>query len=470
MKSVSRSNVQQCDWCSQILKKVHRRYKGEIYCINCYKTWFIVKKCMTCGLNARLHKKEKHSICEKCKRKQPCIRCGKSALKYGSTTKYGRVCKSCYQNYFKEKKICDVCYQLNRSVFRDKENHNRVTCLSCYRKKSYKTCPECRKYRKLITTEGGERCKKCALYEKVNCKRCKKIMSASFGTYCWDCYWLNKTEYDMRISCYIFDSHVIKRQYCDFIKWLSLKYKSNIASMRVNKYINFFIACDRVWSIIPDYQYLLEYFKPLGLRKNLVVMKWLYSALDYEVDEDAKLELSELTRIDSLLNKFKDEIPVCINKYYIYLFDKLKREKIKIKTIRMALQPAIDIMLKFDLKNNEIINQEQVNIFLIEKYGQRNTLSGFLSFINNEYKLNLKCIKKGDSFFKLKRRIYLEKELFKLSKGTELLHKDKIRWVRLSMEYFHNIIIRNKKYNYIYENNFLIIEVYFNKYAIPYPF
>lgn len=37
--------------------------------------------------------------------------------------------------------------------------------------------PECRKYRKLMTTSMGELCKKCALDNKINCIRCNVLMS-----------------------------------------------------------------------------------------------------------------------------------------------------------------------------------------------------------------------------------------------------------------------------------------------------
>lgn len=470
MKSKKSDNYQKCDWCGKSPIRIHRRYHAEGYCINCYKTWFILKACSLCSENSRLHKKEKTPICEQCKRKQPCIRCSKSALKDGANTTYGRVCKSCYQNYFKEIKQCDICYQFSRKFIKDKKEHNKIICIVCYRHAAYKTCPECRKYRKLMTTEMGELCKKCALDNKINCMRCNTLMSSSYGKYCWNCYWLNKAEQDVRLSSYLFNSKKVKEEYLDFNSWLALNFENNIASMRANKYLDFFIKCDDLWGRIPEYEKLINIFKPYGLRKNLVVIKWLCASGKLHINEMVKLEVSELSRIDNLLNKFDNHIPICLNKYYLYLQEKLKDKKIVLRTVRLALQPAVEIMLKNNLKNDEIINQKQINNFLAIKKGQKNTISGFITFINESYSLELKCLIKGNRKSNLKRKRYLEKELFELNKFSELSTKNKVRWILLATEYFHNITLKNKKYYYEFEGDFLVINYNFESYTIPFPF
>lgn len=470
MKSANLHNSKQCDWCGKMPTKIHRRYHDESYCINCYKTWFISKACILCGEKSRLHKKEQNSICEKCRRKQPCIRCNKSALKDGANTSYGRVCKSCYQNYFKEQRKCSICLKYNRNFIKDKQDPNKIICIVCYRHSVYKTCPECRKYRKLIATEMGERCKKCVSGARVNCMRCNQDMSSSLGKYCWNCYWLNKVEHDMQISSYLFNFKKVKEQYYDFINWMIFNYKSNIAGMRVNKYLDFFIKCDELWGDIPDYEHLVKYFKPFGLRKNLVVIKWLCNSKKIYLNEVVKLEVSELNRIDNLINKFDKELPNCLNKYYVHLLDKLNNKKIILRTVRLALQPAIEIMLKFNLKNDEIINQKQISDFLAEKKGQKNTISGFVKFINKLYDLELKCLIKDNRLSKFKRKKYLEKELYELNKLSDITPKNKVRWVLLATEYFHNIILKNKKYSYVIEENFLIVNYTFKNYIIPFPF
>ncbi len=60
MKSKKSHNYQKCDWCGKSPTKIHRRYHGEGYCVNCYKTWFILKTCSLCSEKSRLHKKEQN--------------------------------------------------------------------------------------------------------------------------------------------------------------------------------------------------------------------------------------------------------------------------------------------------------------------------------------------------------------------------------------------------------------------------
>ena len=188
------------------------------------------------------------------------------------------------------------------------------------------------------------------------------------------------------------------------------------------------------------------------------------------INEVVKQEVSELSRIDNLLDKFDQDIPICLNKYYLYLLEKLKDKKIILRTVRLALQPAVEIMLKNNLKNNEIINQKQINNFLAIKKGQKNSISGFISFINESYSLELKCLIKDNRSSNLKRKKYLEKELFELNKILDLSSKNKVRWILLATEYFHNITLKNKKYNYEVEGEFLVINYNFDTYAIPFPF
>jgi hypothetical protein len=188
------------------------------------------------------------------------------------------------------------------------------------------------------------------------------------------------------------------------------------------------------------------------------------------INDVVKQEISELCRIDNLLDKFDSDIPICLNKYHLYLLEKLKAKKIILRTVRLALQPAVEILIKNNLKNEEIINQKQINNYLAIKKGQKNTLSGFISFINESYGLELKCLINDNRSTKLKRKKYLEKELFELNKLSELSAKNKVRWILLATEYFHNITLKNKKYCYEVEGDFLVINFNFESYFIPFPF
>lgn len=125
MNDTSKKSNQHCDWCGKHPTKIHRRYKDEGYCINCYKTWFIKKPCIKCGEINRLHKKEENACCINCIRKQPCIRCGSKAYNNGANSLYGRVCASCYSYYFAKKKKCFECEELKQNVSRYSELHHR---------------------------------------------------------------------------------------------------------------------------------------------------------------------------------------------------------------------------------------------------------------------------------------------------------------------------------------------------------
>ena len=61
------------------------------------------------------------------------------------------------------------------------------------------------------------------------------------------------------------------------------------------------------------------------------------------VDEALKDDLAELERIQALFNKLKESVP-CIASYYQKLQRRCDEGKTSLKSVRLALQPAIDLI------------------------------------------------------------------------------------------------------------------------------
>lgn len=443
------SHQSRCECCGKRNTIIQRRYNGEAYCPNCYRTWFVHKPCYKCGKTHKAHKRTEHSICRYCKINEPCTRCAGNAVKNGANTKYGRVCSTCYQGYFKPKKRCHECGEMKRNIssyhMLKAIGYNHQICTTCYGKFFHSTCNMCHRHRKVTEqVDGLKLCKKCLEDGLVACNTCRKLIPAGIGKRCWDCYWQEKLDKEVHLNTFLFHSKKVKKSYQEFTQYLLKNKGAKVAKLKNNNFIEFFIRCDDIWGDIPNYRLLAEEFKPEGLRKNLTVLRWLIDSKRVVEDIETKDRVAEEERIIRLLEKLEN-LPEVIKSYYEFLMRKHRKRKTSLKTVRMSLQPVIGIYNMFQLKGLNTPNQEQIDTYLLEKKGQFNSLYGFVTFLNNEYNKSLVCNKPNKKDIEKADRLKLEKKIIAMSlKDKPLDKKEKLVWLQLTMAYFHNTQINLK--------------------------
>lgn len=430
-----------CDSCGNKNVEIKRRYKDDTYCANCYRIWFIKKPCSQCGKINRLHKKEDFAVCRACRMSQPCTRCGGAAVKDGANTEYGRVCQICYQGYFKAEKECFECGEFKRGVSRyAKLSHNQAVCVTCYQGHFRATCPRCHKYRELVNTEEGIACQKCHDLGEIPCECCNKLMPAGMGKRCDDCYWSQRLKHETKINSHLLSSDLMRQAYTAFTIWFKAELGSKTAALKHITFIDFFVRCDELWGKIPSYESLVQEFKPNGLRDHLTVLRWLINTEQVVVDTKIKAQIAEEERIVNLLAKFDGKTLCCISEYHQYLEQKLLMGKTSLKSVRLALQPAIDLCTQFGIEGSNMPNQEQIEGYLLVKSGQYNALYGFVMFLNREHGLDLFCIKPSKDEVLKANRGEIEKQLMALyNQPKPLSDKDQLIWLQLGMSYFHKV-------------------------------
>ncbi|WP_227687989.1 hypothetical protein [Psychrobacter immobilis] len=377
---------------------------------------------------------------------QPCTRCGGSAVKDGANTEYGRVCQTCYQGYFKAKKECFECGEFKRDISRySKLSHDHAVCTSCYQSHFMQSCPLCYRYRELVDSDKGPMCQKCHDFGDIPCESCHKLMPAGMGRRCNDCYWSQRLKHEAKVNSYLLSTILMRQAYIDFTEWFMINKGSMTATLKHNNYIDFFVRCDELWSKIPSYESLVNEFKPNGLREHLTVLRWLIKTKQVVVDTKIKEQIAEEERIINLLAKFDGKAPRCINDYHQYLEQKLLNGKTSLKSIRLALQPAIDLCTQYSIETSNTPNQEQIEGYLLVKHGQYSALYGFAMFLNREYGLGLVCMKPSkDAVLKAKKG-EIERQLMLLyNQPQPLSDKDELLWLQLGMAYFHKINIQLK--------------------------
>lgn len=438
MKITQIRSQNSCSICGKT--PVTRKFREEYYCANCYAQWFKKKTCKSCGQLKRIHRDGE--FCLECERLTDCVRCGKEAgtFNVGMVTNYGAVCSSCVR-YFREEQMCSECGNMTRDRYRSPITKESI-CLSCYRQYTFATCKNCSRYRKIHNQEK-QLCKKCDEQLLSTCPKCKAEMASGYGNICPDCARRTLLFNMIRLNVHIFRHKTIKTAYKKFIFWYMRKCGISVALHKGSDFMRFFIDCDDIWQKIPDYAELVTHFKPNGLRANLTVLRWLLDTNQVVVDEALKDDLAEMQRIQSLFNKLKESVP-CIASYYKLLQRRYDDGKTSLKSVRLALQPAIDLISSNDI--TDYPTQEQLNDYLADKSGQIASITGFVNHLKSAYHCELDIDRKLIQQMKAKRlKKHYSKRLVELYKQTELMDDEQMELVSVVLYSLHGIEIKKPK-------------------------
>ncbi|QCR85110.1 hypothetical protein FEF33_03805 [Moraxella osloensis] len=275
-------------------------------------------------------------------------------------------------------------------------------------------------------------------------------MWAGEGKRCHHCYWSDKLTHQVKLNQYIFHHQTIKQGFYEFVQWYANKRSNAVVSMKINNHIDFFSKCDELWSDFPNYETLVSEFKPEGLRHATNVLRWLVDSKRIILNEELKTQIAEEERIVKLFEKLGEDLPIFIEKYHHYLINRQLKRKTALKTIRLALQPVIDIYYQFDVQNAHIPTQEQIDIYLSQRPGQKNCLSSFIVFLRETQNKNL-CINSNPKTNNAKvtvlsKKSETEKIMIKLiNQSSPHTENDRLQWIYLSMLFFHGITLEMGK-------------------------
>lgn len=437
-----------CDQCGREMEKAHRIYKGLSYCSTCYAREFKSKICPKCGAISRLLAKDPDAICGRCEKDKPCVRCGKEKYPIGLISIYGPVCKSCAR-YFSEPKPCSQCGELSHHLSRVKRlGFDDPVCPKCARS-DHGCCQMCRRSRRLHqASDGRQLCKKCLKLGYIPCTSCKCLMPAGRGKQCETCYWNSAFERRLRLNQAAFLEKRISQNYYSFGMWLKQKIGAFNAALKVGRYLAFFIELEKIEFVNPDYSKLLAHFGAEQLRRVQLPIQWLIETQGLVVDTVQKRADSEKRQIDSLIHRFiaGSKSKKIIDTYYQYLVCKQENGKTSLRSIRLSLHPAISVLELGLVTGHDLPEQKDINRYINQTPGQSAALSGFISFLNKTYGLQLK--QKTNRYVKQKviAKCRLEKKLIQMVMKPQESKKFETQWITTSLAYFHDLsVIQAKK-------------------------
>lgn len=437
----------QCDECGRDGRKIHRVHRGIRYCNTCYVREFVPKACPRCGHTARLARREPGSVCQRCQRAAPCVRCGRLEYPTGKITAYGPACNSCAP-YFRDPKPCDSCgVPSSRRSRVSRQQHDLGLCPRCARA-DFGTCGACHRHRRLSTTaDGRELCRKCHQHGDTPCLQCGRAMPAGYGLRCAECYWQGLFTQRLRTNRAAFSTIAIADHFDAFTHWLARRSGTHRAAITVNRYLPFFMTLDQRWQEIPAYDVLLKHYGAIGLRRASLPVLWMESARLVCLDRQKKSDDSERRRIATALKLFDCATPnrVLIRGYYRRLRCKLRSGHTSLRSIRLNLRPAAALLQEVGADNTAVPHQRHLNDYLAGKPGQRAAVSAFVRYLRETRGAALQLPRPNPRKAEQKRRKALEAELLAMIRTPSGFENLKTRWICCALEYFHGLPARQAR-------------------------
>lgn len=431
----------ECDECGKTVAKFSRVLNGHRYCATCYARAFKRRLCPRCGNFARLPKDDLKAVCRKCQRNKPCARCGKTDFKIGKLTQYGPACKACTP-YFTDPEPCEICGQPSTKLtcsFRLGFEHR--VCPRCSRV-DRGTCGACRRHRRLQRAQDGRMlCKPCLEKGEIPCPKCKTPMPAGYGKQCQNCYWSELLGKRTKMDCVAFSSPNYSVIWGNFCQWLGKKTGTHRAALTIHRYLPFFVEIERQWEKIPDYNDLLMHFGTQRLRRVSLPMRWLVESGHIEVRAEAKAINSEKRRIEAIINR----VPIdsseqnILKGYHKSLRDALYNGNTTIRSIRLALSPAVALLVQAKGMGVLPPDQKVLAAFLEKTPGQRAAVSGFVRYLREEFAAELILPPKNDLRIKINRKRRLEAKLLDLIQNGSNNQPYNLQWITTALAYFHDL-------------------------------
>ena len=341
---------------------------------------------------------------------------------------------------------------------------NSETIWLCHHcdKENYGICSRCRRYRKITIdeTHSEKICNRCLTEKNTCCTQCNREMPAGRGRLCEECTWHNTYQKRVTFNKAAFQHELFADYYGQFCEWILRKWGSQKAAHSVNKHILFFLQLDKNFELLPSPEQLLSLFGTDALRRSKLPVDWLDSEHSIKIDENSKKMMSERQQIERLVNKsgLDERFRGIIETYKLNLLDKYSKEKTSLRSIRLALRPAISLLVLCQKKNLLWPDQHELTHYLYHIPGQKAAITGFISFINRHYstKLNIECIKK----LKNQKTKKLEKTLLSLIKSPIKDDDFLKKWIAVGLSYFHhrpiNLIRKVSKSNISIDKNDMI--------------
>ena len=438
--------LRQCSSCKQLFLTIHRKYFGKLFCTSCYWYFFPKLICITCHQSKRIYRNEQVQVCQQCLiSNEPCYRCNKSNYKIGKITQRGPLCKSCAR-HVSETKCCFRCSTKTKWMFRYlRFGEKEPICFKCLKAAHFKRCHHCREIKApyFSSLDGLNLCKACLNDPFKLCRVCQiKIPSGAFGHKCQDCFAkatlikrveLNKVRFTPQIA----------GLYQRYANWLSVRCGAAKASRQILRDIHVFVFFDdykRKKNTFPTYKIYRKELTIVQKRQYILAQKFFFEINFFATLYPEILAESNKSSIRRIINGYKTNtcsLSEYLLGYYGHLLNKYRKGYTSIRSIRLSLTPASQLLQLARKKKQTTVEQELVNQYLWFHLGQRAALTGFINYLNKSKNIDITI--KPAVYFVLQRTKETKRRLrLQLLDNIRQEGRFSARYIELAFAYYHD--------------------------------
>lgn len=428
----------ECDECGRLVSTFSRINNGRHYCSTCYARCFKKRECPGCGTPSRLLARDPAAQCRKCAAARPCLRCHRRGRPLGLILPQGPVCNSCYA-YFREPQRCSTCSKLVRNYLRSKPDH-LVVCTQCAGSNN-KTCSVCRRHRSCTARNDGTWvCRKCESESYTVCHVCQAPVAPGRNGRCEACYWKKRYEANARQLMEFFSCESVRYAFSLYVRWVVEHNDVKRLCSALVRHAEFFAALDKYPNTHWDEAFVLRVFGTRRMRKYELPMRWLQERHELVLTPEAKRSNAAIQTSRKLVQKVPTGslAEAVLQAFFDELYARVEAGQIKPWSMRMALSPAVSLLLAASPKGAELPNQSTLNEILRSAPGQRAASSTFLKFLKIRYAVEL-VARKTTSHGVANARKRLGARLSEIANSDQLDSKSRRQWDVTALRYFHRL-------------------------------
>lgn len=377
-----------------------------------------------------------------------CLRCNKTEYIIAKTLEKGTVCGSCI-TYFQTYEGCSECgndmYQTSNRTLPD--GTKKFLCNKCY-SKHLPVCSSCGYRRKALTftLQRKPLCKICTIEKTRKCRKCEEEFPAGQGRICQICHYLQTL--DKKVAFIAGSFTHLGKCFVGFSKWLLNRRGLLFTATHIQNYQLYFYQIDELHEELqqmPSYEVLLNMFRFATSKKYLLIHLYLNEVNLITIDKLITDKYANFNLIEKQLVIFEKGTmqQKIIQEYYSYLCNKLENRHLQIRSIRLALTPAI----KF-LQYSQNFKESTPSMYILEGYlwlysGQRATITEFINFLAKQYSYELQIIKVPKPTLKRPNVSHqiLKGRVIQLMQNPKIIHRRLQYFYASIFGYFHWISI-----------------------------
>ena len=377
-----------------------------------------------------------------------CLRCEKTNYIIGKTLENGTVCKSCAK-YFQTYKNCSECgdniYATSCRTLPD--NTKQLLCDKCY-SKHLDVCHICGYRRKafVFTLEKKSICKFCATEVTRKCTKCNQEFPAGQGRICPTCHYTKTL--NQKVTFIANSLTHLSKSFINFSKWLLNRRGLLFTTTHIQNYQLYFYQIDELYEELqnmPSYEVLLNRFRFATNKKCLLVHTFLNNSNLITIDKSITTKYANFNLIEKQLAVFeKGTIQhKIIQDYYGHLHNKLSGGYLQLRSIRLALTPAIKFLQYCKNFKDSIPSMYILEGYLWLYIGQRASITEFINFLAKQYSYDLQITKVTRAVLSRPNVSHqiLKWRVVKLLQNPNMMHKKLQYFYTAVFGYFHWISI-----------------------------